>query len=137
MKKIVTFVLVLAMIGVLFAGCTPKTEESVSAAESPSTAVSESKPAESPSESAQAEPTLIGVSIMEMTAYTWFLGARDGCLQWAEEHPEANFTFQFEDSASDVQTMLNNIDNLITAAPRALYCSRPTLRPRSRQSSGR
>jgi ABC-type sugar transport system substrate-binding protein len=57
---------------------------------------------------------------MEMTAYTWFLGARDGCLQWAEEHPEANFTFQFEDSASDVQTMLNNIDNLITAGAKGI-----------------
>ena len=52
---------------------------------------------------------------MEMTAYTWFLGVVDGCNQWAADNPEANFTFQFEDSASDVQTMLNNIENLVTA----------------------
>lgn len=66
---------------------------------------------------AQAKPkqTLIGVSIMELTAYTWYLGVIDGCKQWAVDHPEANFTFQFEDSHSDVQTMLNNIDNLLAA----------------------
>lgn len=59
--------------------------------------------------------TLIGVSIMELTAYTWYLGVIDGCKQWAADHPDANFTFQFEDSHSDVQTMLNNIDNLLAA----------------------
>jgi len=66
---------------------------------------------------AQAKPkqTLIGVSIMELTAYTWYLGVIDGCKQWAVDHPDANFTFQFEDSHSDVQTMLNNIDNLLAA----------------------
>ena len=65
----------------------------------------------------QAKPkqTLIGVSIMELTAYTWYLGVIDGCKQWATDHPEANFTFQFEDSHSDVQTMLNNVDNLLAA----------------------
>lgn len=61
-----------------------------------------------------AEETKIGVSVMELTAYTWYLGVIDGCNQWAKEHPEANFTFQFEDSRSDVSTMLNNIDNLLT-----------------------
>ncbi|HWR10584.1 MAG TPA: sugar ABC transporter substrate-binding protein [Rectinemataceae bacterium] len=66
---------------------------------------------------AQAKPkqTLIGVSIMELTAYTWYLGVIDGCKQWAADNPAANFTFQFEDSHSDVQTMLNNIDNLLAA----------------------
>ena len=58
--------------------------------------------------------TKIGVSIMELTAYTWYLGVIQGCEDWAAEHPEAEFTFQFEDSRSDVSTMLNNIDNLIT-----------------------
>lgn len=57
----------------------------------------------------------IGVSIMELTAYTWYLGVIDGCNQWAAEHPEAKVTYQFEDSKSDVSAMLNNIDNLITA----------------------
>lgn len=63
---------------------------------------------------AAAEETKIGVSIMELTAYTWYLGVIDGVNQWATEHPEANFVFQFEDSRSDVSTMLNNVDNLLT-----------------------
>ena len=61
-----------------------------------------------------AEETKIGVSIMELSAYTWYLGVIDGVNQWAEENPEANFVFQFEDSRSDVSTMLNNVDNLLT-----------------------
>ena len=63
---------------------------------------------------AAAEETKIGVSIMELSAYTWYLGVIDGVNQWAEENPEANFVFQFEDSRSDVSTMLNNVDNLLT-----------------------
>lgn len=43
------------------------------------------------------------------------------------EHPEANFTFQFEDSHSDVQTMLNNIENLLAAGARESYCSQRML----------
>ena len=72
---------------------------------------------------AQAKPgekTLIGVSIMELTAYTWYLGVIDGCNRWAAEHPEANFAFQFEDSHSDVQTMLNNVDNLLAASAKGI-----------------
>jgi len=64
--------------------------------------------------------TRIGVSIMELTAYTWYLGVIDGCNQWAKENPDAKVTFQFEDSKSDVSTMLNNIDNLITAGAKAI-----------------
>lgn len=64
--------------------------------------------------------TKIGVSIMELTAYTWYLGVIQGCNEWAEEHPDAEFTFQFEDSRSDVSTMLNNIDNLITGGAQAM-----------------
>jgi len=69
---------------------------------------------------AQTKKTLVGVSIMELTAYTWYLGVIDGCKQWGVDHPEANFTFQFEDSHSDVQTMLNNIDNLLQAGSKAI-----------------
>ena len=69
---------------------------------------------------AQANKTQIGVSIMELTAYTWYLGVIDGCKQWGADHPEANFAFQFEDSHSDVQTMLNNIDNLLQAGSKAI-----------------
>jgi ABC-type sugar transport system substrate-binding protein len=63
---------------------------------------------------AAAEETKIGVSIMELTAYTWYLGVIDGVNQWAKDNPQANFVFQFEDSRSDVSTMLNNVDNLLT-----------------------
>jgi ABC-type sugar transport system substrate-binding protein len=57
---------------------------------------------------------------MELSAYTWYLGVIDGCNQYVADHPEANFEFQFEDSRSDVQTMLNNIDNLITAGAKGV-----------------
>jgi len=67
-----------------------------------------------------AAETKIGVSIMELTAYTWYLGVIQGCEDWAAEHPDAGFTFQFEDSHSDVSTMLNNIDNLITGGAEAM-----------------
>ena len=67
-----------------------------------------------------AAETKIGVSIMELTAYTWYLGVIQGCEDWAAEHPDAGFTFQFEDSHSDVSTMLNNIDNLITGGAQAM-----------------
>ncbi len=64
---------------------------------------------------AKDKQTLIGVSIMELTAYTWYLGVIDGCKKWATDHPAANFAFQFEDSHSDVQTMLNNVESLLAA----------------------
>lgn len=64
--------------------------------------------------------TKIGVSIMELSAYTWYLGVQDGCLQWAKDNPDAKFTFQFEDSRSDVSTMLNNIDALVTGGAKAI-----------------
>ncbi|MDI9490676.1 MAG: substrate-binding domain-containing protein [Clostridiaceae bacterium] len=60
----------------------------------------------------------IGVSLFELTAYTWFQGAIDGCHEWLADNGEANnvnFTFTFEDSSSDVQTMLTNIENLVAA----------------------
>lgn len=62
----------------------------------------------------------VGVSIMELSAYTWFLGVEDGCEQWAADHPDAGFYFQYEDSRSDVSTMLNNIDNLVTGGAKAI-----------------
>jgi len=58
-------------------------------------------------------PVKIGVSIMELTAYTWYLGVIEGVEQWGRENPQANFEFSFEDSRSDVPTMINNIENLI------------------------
>jgi ABC-type sugar transport system substrate-binding protein len=71
-------------------------------------------------EAVNAKETKIGVSIMELSAYTWYLGVEDGCKQWAADHPDAGFVFQFEDSRSDVSTMLNNIDSLVTWGAKAI-----------------
>lgn len=66
------------------------------------------------------KPIKIGVSIMELSAYTWYLGVIEGCNKYVADHPEAKFEFQFEDSRSDVQTMLNNIDNMVTAGAKGI-----------------
>ncbi|MCK9329530.1 MAG: sugar ABC transporter substrate-binding protein [Candidatus Cloacimonetes bacterium] len=71
-------------------------------------------------EAVNTKETKIGVSIMELSAYTWYLGVEDGCKQWAADHPDAGFVFQFEDSRSDVSTMLNNIDSLVTWGAKAI-----------------
>jgi len=131
-KKLILLFSILAIASMLLSACQPaaapppKEEQPAPAAEQPkeekpappteapkveAPAPTEAPPAEEPK--AQ-EPIKIGVSIMEMTAYTWFLGAKEGCEKYVKEHPEANFVFQYEDSRSDVQTMLNNIDNLVT-----------------------
>ncbi len=116
-KKLMLLVSMLVLASMLFVACQPAAE--APAAEEPAA----EEPAEEEAvaeEPAAEEPIKIGVSIMEMTAYTWFLGAQDGCLQYVKDHPEANFEFQFEDSRSDVQTMLNNIDNLVTAGAKGI-----------------
>ncbi len=110
-KKLFMVVSIVVLASMLVTACQPAAEApgvEEPAAEEP---VAEEPVAEEP---VAEEPIKIGVSIMEMSAYTWFLGAKDGCEQYVADHPEANFEFQFEDSHSDVQTMLNNIDNLVT-----------------------
>ena len=70
------------------------------------------------SAAAEAKEYKIGVSIMELTAYTWYQGVIDGCNNWMADHGEeygVDFKFDFEDSRSDVQTMLTNVENMITA----------------------
>ena len=70
---------------------------------------------ETTNEKTGAEKFKIGVSIMELTAYPWFQGVVDGCNQWAEENAAnkgVEIKFDFEDSHSDVQTMLTNLDNM-------------------------
>lgn len=60
----------------------------------------------------------IGVSIMELTAYTWYQGVIDGCNNWMKDHGDeygVNMEFSFEDSKSDVQTMLTNVENMASA----------------------
>ncbi len=66
----------------------------------------------------EAKKIKIGVSIMELTAYPWFQGVVDGCNQWAEENGKekgVEIKFDFEDSHSDAQTMLTNLDNMQVA----------------------
>lgn len=124
-KRLLILVSVLVLASMLLSACQPaaeppKAEEPAPAVEEPKAeeppAAEEPKAEEPPAaeEPKAEEPMKIGVSIMEMTAYTWFLGAQEGCEKYVKDHPEANFVFQFEDSRSDVQTMLNNIDNLVT-----------------------
>ena len=65
----------------------------------------------------------IGVSILELTAYTWYQGVIDGCKQWVEENGEkngVNFEFTFEDSHSDVQTMLTKVENMLAAGAQGI-----------------
>jgi len=60
----------------------------------------------------------IGVSIMELTAYTWYQGVIDGCNNWAADNGAKDgvkMEFVFEDSRSDVQTMLTNVENMVAA----------------------
>lgn len=119
MKKLIAILTALLMVSMLFVGCA-KTDSTTTDDSAVDDTASQDATEDSTQDDATEEPVKIGVSIMEMTAYTWFLGARDGCQQWAEDHPDANFEFQFEDSASDVSTMLNNIDNLITAGSKGI-----------------
>lgn len=108
MKNKLLFLLSIILISSLFLAACTQTEE---APEVEEPEVEEPEVEEPETD----EPIKIGVSIMELSAYTWYLGVIDGCNQYVEDHPEANFEFQFEDSRSDVQTMLNNIENLVTA----------------------
>lgn len=65
------------------------------------------------------DETLIGGSIFTLQ-YAWFLGAKLGMEQWGEDHPEANVTFQFEDSQQDIQTNIQNLQNLVAAGARGI-----------------
>lgn len=122
MKKFLAVLLAVLMLSAMVTGCGIKPAETGDPETLPEPTQTATEPPGTPStgDEADDEPILIGVSIMEMTAYTWFLGVVDGCKQWAADNPEANFTFQFEDSASDVQKMLNNIENLITAGSKGI-----------------
>ncbi|TRY18336.1 sugar ABC transporter substrate-binding protein [Tessaracoccus rhinocerotis] len=65
------------------------------------------------------DETLIGGSIFTLQ-YAWFLGAQEGMEQWGEEHPEANVKFQFEDSQQDIQTNIENLENLVSAGAKGI-----------------
>ena len=109
-KKLFYLVSIAVVAGMLLTACAPAATAAPAAPAAPAATTAPAATA----------PIKIGVSIMELTAYTWYLGVIDGCKQYVVDHPEANFTFQFEDSHSDVQTMLTNIDNLITAGAKGI-----------------
>lgn len=113
MKNKFLFLLSIVLIASMFLAACTQTEEAPEV-EEPEVEEPEVE------EPAGDEPVKIGVSIMELSAYTWYLGVIDGCNQYVADHPEANFEFQFEDSRSDVQTMLNNIENLVTAGAKGI-----------------
>ncbi|MGC0251841.1 sugar ABC transporter substrate-binding protein [Pseudactinotalea sp. Z1748] len=60
------------------------------------------------------EEILIGGSIFTLQ-YAWFLGAQEGMENWAEDNPDANIRFQFEDSNQDIQRNIENLENLASA----------------------
>lgn len=120
MKKVIALLLAAAMTASMI-GCGAK---ETPASDTPSPAEEESEaPAEdeAPAEaevSGEGTSLKIGVSIMELTAYTWYQGVIDGCNQWLAENGASNgvdMEFDFEDSRSDVQTMLTNVENMISA----------------------
>ena len=111
MKKFLALALALCMIFALCACGQQATTTTTEAAP----AAAEAAPA---AEAAADNNYKIGVSIMELTAYTWYQGVIDGCNNWLADNGEAcgvNFTFDFEDSRSDTQTMLTNVENMLAA----------------------
>lgn len=65
------------------------------------------------------DETLVGGSIFTLQ-YAWFLGAQEGMELWAEENPDANVRFQFEDSQQDIQTNISNLENLVAAGAKGI-----------------
>ena len=117
MKKVLALLLTLAMVLFVLACAAPAAPATEPATEP----AAEEAPAEEAAPAAEgtaAKDYKIGVSIMELTAYTWYQGVIDGCNNWMADNGAANgvnFTFDFEDSHSDVSTMLNNVENMAAA----------------------
>lgn len=111
MKKVVVFAMVVAMAAGL-AGCGNKaTTESTKQEET-------QEKTETTATTKEEKAYKIGVSIMELTAYTWYQGVIDGCNNWQADHGDeygVKMNFSFEDSRSDVQTMLTNVENMAAA----------------------
>ena len=120
MKKLLALLLALVMVfGLVACG-----DEDAPAADAPAAdAPAADAPADAPAADAPAadegvKTYKIGVSIMELTAYTWYQGVIDGCNDWMADHGAeygVDFQYTFEDSRSDVQTMLNNVENMVAA----------------------
>jgi len=104
MKKVLAILLAVVMMVGLFAGCTQPAPVD--------------KPTDEPDGQPAKKDFKIGLSIMELTAYTWFQGVEIGAKNYIKDAGDAlgvNVTFQVEDSHSDPKTMLDNIENLCTA----------------------
>lgn len=119
MKKLIALLLAAVMLVGLVACASTTTETTTETATETTTETTETtETAEETTAEAAKTDYKIGVSIMELTAYTWYQGVIDGCNNWMADHGEeygVNFTFDFEDSRSDVQTMLTNVENMIAA----------------------
>ena len=116
MKKFLALALALCMI---FALCACGQQAATTTTEA-APAAAEAAPA---AEAAADNNYKIGVSIMELTAYTWYQGVIDGCKNWLADHGEeygVNFEFDFEDSHSDTQTMLTNVENMLAAGSKGI-----------------
>ena len=98
MKKLIALLLaVMMLVGLVACASTAKTETPAQTANTDTPA--ETTPAETtdeaPAETAKTDYK-IGVSIMELTAYTWYQGVIDGCNNWMTDHGAeygVNFTF--------------------------------------------
>lgn len=111
MKKVLAVALVLTMILALVA-CGGTSSSAPSATKAPGSGTSQ------PAAGGEKTKLKIGVSIMELTAYTWYQGVVDGCKNWLAENADeynVDIEFTFEDSRSDVQTMLTNVENMVAA----------------------
>ena len=123
MKKVLALVLT-SILMFSFVSCSSDSgtapEPSTPVAEEPSDATPD---ADQGSDSSEVETYKIGVSIMELTAYTWYQGVVDGCKNWMADNGEkngVNFEYVFEDSRSDVQTMLTNVENMVAAGAKGV-----------------
>ncbi len=124
MKKVLSLVLATILMFSL-AGCGSNSEKTSPEPTKPATeGPSDSTPPASPtSDTSKVETYKIGVSIMELTAYTWYQGVVDGCNDWMAANGEKNgvkFEYDFQDSRSDVQTMLTNVENMIAAGSKGV-----------------
>ena len=119
MKKLITWILSLMMVFALTACAAPAaTTQPEAAPADATTAPADATEAPATDTTAEVKNFKVGVSIMELTAYTWYQGVIDGCNQWMAENGAkngVNITFTFEDSHSDVATMLNNVENMVAA----------------------
>ena len=121
MKKLLALLLALVMVlGLVACGNNDAPAADAPAADAPAAdaPAADAPAADAPAADEGVKTYKIGVSIMELTAYTWYQGVIDGCNDWMADHGAeygVEFQYTFEDSRSDVQTMLNNVENMVAA----------------------